>query len=240
MSDDVSPLSDFTGSARLFPLPNLVLFPHVMQPLHVFEPRYRQMTADALAGDRLIALALLEPGWEADYDGKPAIHPVACLGRVVAEQLLEDGRYNILLRGLSRIRVLEELSQGKLYRTGRVELLADRRPPEGPAEREPRKRLARAVAAWFPEKGAVYEQFRKLFRSDLALGPLGDIVSFALPIDLEVKQALLEELDVRRRVRRLLEYLEAHPPKPAKPSKPAKLAQPAAPQRKFPPEFSSN
>ena len=81
MSDDLSPLTHFAGTARLFPLPNLVLFPHVMQPLHIFEPRYREMTADALATDRLIALALLQPGWEADYDGKPAVYPVACLGR---------------------------------------------------------------------------------------------------------------------------------------------------------------
>src|SRR5271166_4788446 len=106
MSDDDSALTDFSGTVRLFPLPNLVLFPHVMQPLHIFEPRYRQLTADALAADRLITLALLRPGWEADYDGKPAIHPVACIGRVVAEQRLDDGRFNILLRGLSRLRVL--------------------------------------------------------------------------------------------------------------------------------------
>src|SRR5947208_12924499 len=108
MSDDVSPLSDFTGTARLFPLTNLVLFPHVMQPLHVFEPRYRQMTADALAGDRLIALALLKPGWEPDYEGRPDLFPVACLGRIVAEQKLEDGRFNILLRGLARVRMVKE------------------------------------------------------------------------------------------------------------------------------------
>src|SRR5690348_4408413 len=140
MSEDISPLSEFAGTARLFPLPNLVLFPHVMQPLHVFEPRYRQMTADALAGDRLIALALLRPGWESDYDGKPAIYPVACLGRVVAEQRLDDGRYNILLRGLSRVRVREELPQDRLYRSARVDLLADADPPEGQAARDLRKR----------------------------------------------------------------------------------------------------
>src|SRR5262249_58348054 len=97
MSDDQAALSNFHGKARLFPLPNLVLFPHVMQPLHIFEPRYRQMTADTLASDRLIALALLRPGWEADYEGKPDLYPVACLGKVVADQKLEDGRYNILL-----------------------------------------------------------------------------------------------------------------------------------------------
>src|SRR5215510_11390422 len=102
MSEAFSPLAGFTGTARLFPLPNLVFFPHVMQPLHIFEPRYRQMTADALAGDRLIALVLPTPGWEADYAGRPAIHPVVCLGQVVTEQRLEDGRYNLLLRGLTR------------------------------------------------------------------------------------------------------------------------------------------
>ena len=235
MSDDTPPLSEFAGTARLFPLPNLVLFPQGMQPLRVFEPRYRQLTADALTADRLIALALLRPGWEADYDGKPAIHAVACLGRVVADQRLDDGRYNILLRGLSRIRVLEEVAQGKLYRTARVELLADAAPPDELAARALRKRLARAVAAWFPDKGAEYRQFRKLLRSELPLGPLGDIVAFALPLDLEVKQGLLEELDVRRRVLRLLEFLEGHAQKPAT-SKP----DPAAPLRKFPPEFSAN
>ena len=104
MSDELSSLIDFAGKARLFPLPNLVLFPHVMQPLHVFEPRYRQMTADALAGDRLIALVLLRPGWEADYEGRPPVFPVACLGHVVADKQLPDGRYNLLLRGLSRLR----------------------------------------------------------------------------------------------------------------------------------------
>jgi len=98
MSDDTSPLAGFDGSARLFPLPNLVLFPHVMQPLHIFEPRYQHMTRDALDGDHLIALVLLQSGWETNYDGAPPIHDVACLGKIVAENSLEDGRFNILLR----------------------------------------------------------------------------------------------------------------------------------------------
>jgi Lon protease-like protein len=68
----------FCGVARLFPLPNVVLYPHVMQPLHIFEERYREMLEDALAGDKLIAMAMLEPGWEADYDSRPPISPDAC------------------------------------------------------------------------------------------------------------------------------------------------------------------
>src|SRR6476469_8415765 len=103
MSDHDPSLAPFGGYARLFPLPNLVFFPHVMQPLHIFEPRYRQMTADALEGDRLIALVLPKPGWESDYMGKPPLHDIACIGRIMADQQLDDGRYNLLLRGLARV-----------------------------------------------------------------------------------------------------------------------------------------
>ena len=103
----------------------MVLFPQVMQPLHVFEPRYRQLAADALAGDRYIAMALLKPGWEKDYAGNPEIYPVACLGRIVAEQQLPDGRYNLLLRGMSRVQIVQEIPHTKLYRKARVDLLVD-------------------------------------------------------------------------------------------------------------------
>ena len=67
MSDDVTVPSSFDGNVRLFPLPNVVLFPHVLLPLHIFEPHYRQMTADALASDRLLAMVLLKQGEEAEH-----------------------------------------------------------------------------------------------------------------------------------------------------------------------------
>src|SRR4051812_45790988 len=108
---------DFDGTARLFPLPNLVLFPGVVQGLHVFEPRYRQMTSDALASDSLIAVVLLLPGWEEEYDSKPPVEPVACLGRVVWHEKLSDGRFNLRLRGAARVRILEEVPTDRLYRT---------------------------------------------------------------------------------------------------------------------------
>src|SRR5580693_4178293 len=109
MNDDQQALANFPGTARLFPLPNMVLFPHVVQPLHIFEPRYRQMTADVLATDRLIAPILLRPGWEDAYDSRPAVHTVGCLGRVVADQILPDGRYNLLVRGISRLQLRGEV-----------------------------------------------------------------------------------------------------------------------------------
>jgi len=230
MSDDTSPLAGFDGTARLFPLPNVVLYPHVMQPLHIFEPRYRQMTADALAGNRQIALVLLEPGWETGYDGTPAIHDVACLGKIVAENRLDDGRYNILLRGLCRIRLDHEVPQAKLYRLARVELLEDVFLTQPLTVRKLRKQLIRHVPAWFPAKGKVLDEFKKLLRNELPLGALCDIVAFALPLDIAFKQQLLEELDVQKRASSLLDYLEAH-----EPPKAAELVE-----RKFPPEFSVN
>jgi uncharacterized protein len=226
MNDNFSPLSVFAGVARLFPLPNLVLFPQGMQPLHIFEPRYRQMTADALAGDRLIALVLPRPGWEADYAGTPPLHAVACLGKIVADQKMEDGRYNILLRGLSRIQILHEIPHAKAYRMAKVELLAEVPVAEPKAARILRRKLAKLVPRWFPKQDEVREQFRTLLKSDLTLSDLCDIFAFALPLDVDVKQALLEELEVEQRVKRLLECLEAAPAMSA--------------ERKFPPEFSVN
>jgi Lon protease-like protein len=232
MTQDASALSDFDGKARLFPLPNLVLFPNVVQPLHIFEPRYRAMTADALAGDRLIAVVLLAPGWEEDYDGRPAIRPVACLGKVVADQRLADGRYNLLLRGLSRVRVRRELGAPTPYRVAEVELLADAGGPASTAEAAFRRRLAQAVPVWFPGKGALVDQFLKLVEGDLPLGTLCDVFGFTLQLPVEFKQELLELLDVEQRVVRLLGRLEGTSSPPAAP--------PGEADRKWPPDFSSN
>src|SRR5438876_6736668 len=125
MSPDDTIPNSFDGSVRLFPLPNVVLFPKVLLPLHIFEPRYRQMTADALASDRQIAMVLLREGTAGASEERPPIHPVACLGKIIDEQRLEDGRYHIVLRGLSRVRIVSEIDHAKLYRSARVERLYD-------------------------------------------------------------------------------------------------------------------
>src|SRR5207244_6338201 len=103
------PLDGFRGVARLFPLPDLVLFPAVFQPLHIFEPRYRQMMADALEDERLLALVLLRPGWEENYNDRPPIHPVAVIGVISNEERLANGKYNLVLHRLRRVRIVEEL-----------------------------------------------------------------------------------------------------------------------------------
>jgi Lon protease-like protein len=225
MSGEQHDLENFDGVARLFPLPNLVFFPHVIQPLHIFEPRYRHMTADALASDRLIALVQQEAGWDEKEPTPPKIHRVACLGKIVADQKLADGRYNLLLRGLSRIRIVRELSTGKPYRSAKVELLKDQPCASSQDEAALRHALMQHVPVWFPAKGPVVEQFQRLLESDLTLGALSDIFSFALPLDAQFKQALLEQLDVETRTRTLLNHMETHGP---------------FDERRFPPDFSSN
>src|SRR5512133_2398532 len=86
----------------LFPLPNVVFFPRTRLPLHVFEPRYRQMVADAMAGDERIGMILLESGWESNYYGAPSVHPVGTCGQIESLVALEDGRYNLILNGEAR------------------------------------------------------------------------------------------------------------------------------------------
>jgi Lon protease-like protein len=76
----------------IFPLPNVVFFPHTLLPLHIFEPRYRKMLADCLAGERRLAVVLLRPGWEADYYGRPAVHSVAGAGEIIQSEMLPNGR----------------------------------------------------------------------------------------------------------------------------------------------------
>jgi len=108
----------------IFPLPNVVLFPGVFLPLHIFEPRYRAMTRDALAGDRIIGMSLLQPGYEADYEGRPAVYPIGCAGVISHSEPTSDGRYNIVLHGLEKFRVVEELPGGA-YRRARIESLEE-------------------------------------------------------------------------------------------------------------------
>ena len=229
MNDQQPSLEGFSGYARLFPLPNLVFFPSVMQPLHIFEPRYRQLTADALDDDKLIALVLPQSGWEKTYAGQPAIHAVACLGKIIADQKLEDGRYNLLLRGMSRVRILEEVANGKLYRSARVDLLDDVPLVDSAGEAFLRHKLLELAPRMFPQPGDVKEEFRKLLMGSMPIGVLGDIVAFALPLGPAIKQELLEEIDVGRRLAKLTAHLEANVPPPN-----------LAGDRRFPPEFSSN
>jgi Lon protease-like protein len=198
----------FSGKVRLFPLPNLVLFPHVMQPLHVFEPRYRDLLEDALRGDRLIAMAILAPGWENDYEGRPPLYPMACLGRITAYHRLEDGTYNVLLLGLRRVRLVRELKPKNRFREAEVELCDEPSPARrASAQAVLRRRLHRALLEILPSLPEAQEQLDQLLGSDVSLGTLTDVISYMLDLELRDKEALLAQTDVYRRAELLLEHL---------------------------------
>ena len=117
----------------VFPLPDVVLFPGVFLPLHIFEMRYRDMIRDSLAADRLVGISLLKKGWEHDPAGRPAIYGVGCVGLISHVEALSDGRYNLVLRGVEKYRVVDEEPPLRAYRRASVEYLSEQATP---AERE--------------------------------------------------------------------------------------------------------
>src|ERR1700722_5476852 len=118
--DDDYDLKDFDNISRLFPLPGVVLFPHAVLPLHIFEPRYRQMTEDALGTDRLITIVQIRPPGEWKSSSEPALEEFGCLGRIFKHERLPDGRFNFLLLGRKRVRLIREIASGTLYRMSEV------------------------------------------------------------------------------------------------------------------------
>ena len=221
----------FSGRVRLFPLPNLVLFPHVIQPLRVFERRYVDLLHEALAGDRLIAMAHLQPGWEQDYEGRPAIAPVACLGRVLTWQAQPNMQYNLLLVGLCRVRIMCELPPERSFREAQVELLDDVYRRAG-AKRRPslERKLTAAFEKMLPRVDEAAELFNEVSAKNISLSTLTDVISYALDLDVAAKQSLLEELDVDRRAKLLLQHFDKTSREPAD--------EPVAAD--FPPAFSTN
>ena len=226
----VSP-QNFSGNVRLFPLPNLVLFPHVMQPLHIFEPRYRDLLEDALADDRLIVMAVLAPGWENNYEGRPPLYPMACLGQITTYFRLADGTYNVLLLGVQRVKLVRELKPARLFRQAQAELCDDQyRPCPLARHKATQKKLRDALLQVLPMLPEVHEQLDQLLGHDVPLGVLTDVISYMLDIDLARKQALLAEVDVYRRTELLLDCL----------SEAAAELSAGRTAACFPPEFSTN
>lgn len=222
----------FAGKARLFPLPDLVMFPHVLQPLHIFEPRYRAMFEAAMADDQLIAMAVLAPGWEQNYEGRPALESYACLGRVATHQRLPDGRYNLLLQGVRRVKLLRELPPAHAFREAHVAVCDDVYPPDlTPARPQLRRRLVDCFKQLLPKLPAAHEQLDQLLGSEIPLGMLTDLVAYSLDLGHELKVRLLGEVHVDRRAQLLLERLDRMASEPF--GKPAQANE-------FPPRFSQN
>jgi Lon protease-like protein len=226
--DDEQGLSG-TNVLRLFPLPGVVLFPHAVLPLHIFEPRYKQMTEDALASDRLVTIVGIRPasGWAGG--STPALEEYGCVGRILQHERLPEGRFNFLLLGLHRVRLEREVPSGKGYRTAECEIIEDRYLEDEPAPRL-KDHLVRMFRNYLGRLGGVDSDLDSVLESDLNLGVLTDILSHALQLPPDVKGHLLGERRVETRVKILEGWLRE-----------ACIRLDAAnPLKCFPPPFSPN
>lgn len=183
----------------IFPLPNAVLFPSVFLPLHVFEPRYRQMVADALDADRLIGMVLLRPGWELEYEGRPPVYPVGCAGVMTHAESLPDGRYNIVLRGLQKFRIVGEHDDPP-YRRARIETIVESAPDDPSLVRLTRSRLESLLATDAGSDSPV--------PSAMPDEELVNALAQYMELEPIEKQALLECDGILARSRALVELME--------------------------------
>jgi Lon protease-like protein len=226
--DHNSTLKDFSGRVPIFPLPDVVLFPHALLPLHIFEPRYRTMIDDALKTDRLIAMARLKSDYQDFYHTKEApIYNSVCLGRVTADQKLPDGRYYLILEGVVRATVLEEPETPKPYRMGELKLHRDRHRFSEKFDQEKQGEKLLKLCRSHLGEDAGHKGLLKILESNLKLGTLCDILSYACPLAIDQKQALLEESNIEKRSELLVQGL-------------VNLVRQDIDNENFPPQFSLN
>ena len=190
----------------IFPLPTVVLFPNVFLPLHIFEPRYRQMVAEALAGDRIIGMVLLRPGYEDDDDGAPPVYPTGCSGLITHVENLDNGNYNLVLRGLEKFTIQsEELpAAGRLYRSAVIAPIDDSmRAGDRDQLRRERQRLQQLLMPVFKE-GGLGNYLPEAMPDEDLVNALAQYLEF----DPMEKLALLERQGPLARCRAMAELLE--------------------------------
>lgn len=207
---------DFNRPVSLFPLPDCVLLPHATMPLHIFEPRYKQMTRDALDSHGLIAMALFEgDGWRQNYQGYPPLRPMVCVGYIVDHQALEDGRYNFLLQGVCRARIKEEVPS-QPYRRALLE------PTEFPQAKEAdlrgwRRRIEALLNDPLLSEEESVASARKWIESKIPTIPFVDLSLMVFSDKIEERYAMLAEKDAAARARCLEKLLQerrlGHSPK---------------------------
>jgi Lon protease-like protein len=236
--DDITRLpTDFDGCVRLFPLPELVVFPHAMQTLHIFEPRYCEMLMESLASDKLIAMATLLSGVGDLLSPKPTIASTVCIGKIVSHAETEDGRHNILLVGAKRAKLIREMDTNRTFRIAEVEVQFDVHSPIDPQQRKLlRAALLDAFAAVIPPSANAQQNLHELMSSQMGLGPITDIISFTLGLSSEAKLSLLAEVDIDRRARMLISILRKFFDSSQTPGEQPKKPPPGD----FPPRFSVN
>ena len=196
-----------TLAVPIFPLPDITLFPRTLLPLHIFEARYRAMVGDALARDRRICMVRLRPGYEADYAGKPEVYGVGGLGEIVSCERLATGRYDLVLRGEARVRLVQERPTDTLYRVVVVERVEDVPPA---ADVTPiLERVRAACRALLGILGRPADFLDTALADTQEPGTIADRIASGVLPGPDVRQELLETAEVDLRLGRLAEALDA-------------------------------
>lgn len=201
---------NFSGLVRLFPLPNLVLFPGVIQGLHVFEPRYRELMKDSLAADELITISLLKPEWELSGQGNPPIHETACIGKIVTHSETEDGRYNLLLIGVRRVKIVREIYTERPYRLAQVEVLDESKVTDHDQLEGLRHQLLKKFRIFAESRELLEnESIQQLLAKDVPFGLLTDLIGFSTGAACHQLQDILETVNLEARAQKVLELMSA-------------------------------
>ncbi|TLY28988.1 MAG: Lon family ATP-dependent protease [Nitrospirae bacterium] len=188
----------------VFPLPNVVFFPKIYIPLHIFEPRYREMVTDAAARGQCIGMALLKEGWEHEYYANPPIYEIGCVGRLVSVQRLLDGRFNILLQGLHRYEIREQFYD-KSYRQASIVVKPQGRETE--LEASVRLDLVRVLDEYLRQREDRH-LWQGFFRLDVNDEILVNTLSTHLEFSPLEKQFLLEANSLQQQARRLSDLIQ--------------------------------
>lgn len=197
-AEDLLPLTTGELAALpIFPLPQMVFFPGTALPLHLFEARYRAMIRDCTTkGPTAIAVALLEPGWEEDYQGQPPIARVNGVGRIAWHEELPDGRHNIVLVGMGRVHLDPLALEGRAYRRGRATLLPD----TGHTQKRAMETLMGCASALTVALRNTDPEFELHLSPNASPGRIADLLADRLIPDPELRQEILETSDVETRV----------------------------------------
>jgi Lon protease-like protein len=190
------------GRVPMFPLPGVVLLPHALLPLHIFEERYRAMTRDVLEGARFIVVSLIAPG-ESDAAERPAVQRIAGVGEIMMAHELPDGRFNLVLRGRARIRIDEELTSSRPYREVAATVLPDLPALDADELRDAEQSLRALVgqlADAIPEGGEI---LRQVVAAQETPAELVDVLTAQLVSEPSLRQRLLETREILRRIERV-------------------------------------
>lgn len=202
---DVANLEDFSGLVPLFPLSSVVFFPNTLLPLHIFEPRYKEMINSSLESEKIIGMALLKPGWESNYYGNPDVYDVIGMGRIVSSEVFEDGKINIVLYGLKRAKILD-IVEDLPYRLARVSILENIHDSNNETLRSEIEELIYKWNLYLDEK----QKSHKInVNTKLHLENLTDALASLIFPNVFDKQKLLEEMDVKKRAEFIINDLKS-------------------------------